>query len=226
MAHWATGSAELAGAEIVGVVKDSKYRGVTDSNMPTVYYSSFQSGLRGAIYDWSSHLQGDPAALLPEVRRALHDLDPDMPLQKPTTQAAQFDESYVTPRLFARLATCFGLLAVVLVTTGLYGTLAYRVQRRRNEIGVRMALGAGRVGVSLMVLRESLLVTAAGLAIGLPMSLGAAHLLRSQLYQLSYLDLGSFCSALVITLVVAVGSAILPARKAASVNPIEALRCE
>ncbi len=213
------------GAEIVGVVKDSKYRGVTDSNMPTVYYSSYQSGLRGAN-TIEVRTGGDPLALLPEMRRALHDLDPDMPLQKPTTQAAQFDESYVTPRLFARLAMCFGLLAVVLVATGLYGTLAYRVQRRRNEIGVRMALGAGRIGVSVMVLRESLLVTAVGLAIGLPLSLGTAHLLRSQLYQLSYLDPGAFCLAIAITIVVAVGAAILPAREAASVNPIEALRCE
>jgi predicted lysophospholipase L1 biosynthesis ABC-type transport system permease subunit len=193
--------------------------------MPTVYYSSFQSGLRGAN-TIEVRTGGNPLALLPEMRRALHDLDPDMPLQKPTTQAAQFDESYVTPRLFARLATCFGLLAVVLVATGLYGTLAYRVQRRRNEIGVRMALGAGRIGVSVMVLRESLLVTAVGLAVGLPLSLGTAHLLRSQLYQLSYLDPGAFCLAIAVTIVVAVGAAILPARKAASVNPIEALRCE
>jgi predicted permease len=213
------------GTEIVGVVKDSKYRSVTESNMPTVYYPSYQAGLRGSN-TIEVRAAGDALALLPEVRRVLHDLDPEMPLQKPNTQAAQFDESYVTPRLFARLATCFGVLAVVLVATGLYGTLVYRVQRRRNEIGVRMALGAGRAGVSLMVLRESLAVTAVGVVVGLPLSLAIAHLLRSQLYQLSYLDPGSFASAVAMTLVVAVSAAILPARKASSINPMEALRCE
>ena len=112
---------------------------------------------------------GSPTALLPEMQRAARELDPNMPLQKPMTQAAQFEESYLTPRLFSRLTVGFGLLAAFLVATGLYGTLAYRVQRRRGEIGVRIAVGATRAKVLGMVLRESLWIALAGFAVGLPL---------------------------------------------------------
>ena len=87
---------------------------------------------------------GDPMALLPAMREAVRELDPNLPLQKPMTEAAQFAESYVTPTLFARLALGFGALATVLVASGLYAALAYRVERRSSEIGIRMALGAER----------------------------------------------------------------------------------
>ena len=142
------------------------------------------------------------------------------------TQAAQFAETYVTPRLFARLALVFGALAALLVATGLYGTLVYRVQRRRSEIGVRMAVGAQRADVLMMVLRESLLIASAGLALGLPMSLAVSRLLRTQLYRLSYLDPASFGIAVAFTLLFILSAALLPARKASQIEPMGALRSE
>src|SRR5215469_4600225 len=152
---------------------------------------------------------GDPTALLPAMRRLVAEIDPDLPLQKPMTQAAQFAETYVTPRLFARLAMGFGILAVVLVASGIYGTLAYRVQRRTNEIGVRMALGAPRARVLWMVARESLLILEIGIALGLPLSFIVSQILRSQLYELSYLDTVSFTIAIFLTFSITIAAALI-----------------
>ena len=213
------------GAEIVGVVKDSKFARVRELELPAVYYPLAQAGLLGQI-SVEVRSARDPIELLPAVRAAVRELDPNLPVQKPMTQAAQFAETYVTPRLFARLALGFGLLAVILVASGLYGTLAYRVERRSGEIGIRMALGAQRESVLWMILRESLFILGAGVIFGLPLSFFVSSLLRSQLYDLSYLDETSFAVAIALTFVVAVAAALLPARRAAKVDPMVALRYE
>ena len=142
------------------------------------------------------------------------------------TQAAQFAETYITPTLFARLAVGFGILAVLLVASGLYGTLAYRVERRTGEIGVRMALGSSRTSVLWMVARESLTMLVAGWALGLPLAFLVSRFLRSELWQLSYLDGFSFLLAIALTFLVTVASALVPARRASSVDPMMALRYE
>jgi predicted permease len=213
------------GSEIVGVVKNSKYARVNQDAVPMVFYALAQRGMTGEL-TVEVRAAGSPTALLPEMRRAARELDPNMPLQKPMTQAAQFEESYLTPRLFSRLTVGFGLLAAFLVATGLYGTLAYRVQRRRGEIGVRMAVGATRATVLGMVLRESLWIALAGFAVGLPLCFVVSRLLRTQVYGLNALDPMSFVAATGLTVLVVLGAALLPARKAASVNPTEALRAE
>ena len=213
------------GAEIVGVVRNSKYRSVTESNMPTIYYPLAQTGMSGQL-TVEVRAAGNPLALLPAIQRTIHNLDPNLPLQNPMKQATQFEKSYVTPELFARLALAFGVLAVVLVATGLYGTLVYRLQRRRGEIGIRIALGALRSDVLWMILRESLLIAAVGFGVGLPLSLLVSHLLRSQLYHLNYLDPASFAVASSTTLLVTVGAALLPARRASRLDPAEVLRTE
>src|SRR5690349_6457166 len=129
--------------------------------------------------------RANSAALIPAVRRVVRDFGPDVPLLQPTTQREQFERSFSQERMFARLAMFFGLLATLLVATGLYGTLAHRVGRRTAEIGVRMALGAQRYQILWMVLRESMLLSVAGVLIGLPVALGSTRLLRSMLFGLS-----------------------------------------
>ncbi|HEY7354753.1 MAG TPA: FtsX-like permease family protein, partial [Terriglobales bacterium] len=213
------------GAEIVGVVKDSRVARARETDLPAVYYPLYQTDLLGQI-TVEVRSSGNPVALLPVMRRAVHDLDPNLPLQDPMTEATQFAETYVTPRLFARLALGFGLLAILLVATGLYGTLSYRVQRRTNEIGVRMALGAPRASVLTMVVRESVLIFLIGFSAGLPLAWAVAALLRAQLYGLSYLDPISFLVATAVTLSVSLGASFLPARRAAKVDPMVALRYE
>jgi ABC-type antimicrobial peptide transport system permease subunit len=132
----------------------------------------------------------------------------------------------VEDRIFARLAAFFGLLAIVLVATGLYGTLAFAVNRRTAEIGVRMALGAQAGHVRWMVLRESLIVCAAGIAIGLPLALAGSGILRSMLYGVAPGDPVTIALSLVGLLLVALVASWLPARRATSVQPMVALRAE
>jgi ABC-type antimicrobial peptide transport system permease subunit len=188
----------------------------------------FPFSQRGSVSDMHVELRtaGNPEALIPSIRAVLRDMDPNLPLQKPMTQRAQFDESFWQARLFARLAMFFGLIAAFLVATGLYGTLAYRVSRRTSEIGVRMALGAQRLQVLWMVLRESLLISVAGVAVGVPLAIAGAQLMRSMLFGVMPGDSISYLAALLGVTLVALVATLIPARRAASVDPIVALRHE
>jgi ABC-type antimicrobial peptide transport system permease subunit len=156
----------------------------------------------------------------------VHELDPTLPLGKPQALSDSFEESYQMPALVARLAVFFGCLAALLVAVGLYGTLAYRVNRRTVEIGVRLALGAQRGEVLWMVLRDSLVMVAVGLAAGLPLAWIASKWMASMLYQLPARDPFSFGVAAVGVLVVSIAAALIPARRAASIDPMRALRME
>ena len=169
---------------------------------------------------------GRPTSLLPDVRKAVKEFWPDLSLLQPMGQQEQFDTTYTDERMFARLSIFFGLLAALLVATGLYGTMAYRVSRRTPEIGVRMALGAQRRQVLWMVLRESLMVCAAGILVGLPVAIACSRLLRSMLFNLSPFDPLAFTIALAGVFLVTLLATAIPARRASSVNPIVALRYE
>ncbi len=210
---------------IVGVVRNSKYSSTDEDPMPMAWYSYQQ---RDSIQSMDVEVRaiGDPMALLPAVRRIVHDLDPSAPLYKPALLATGFEETYEMPALFARLAIFFGALAALLVAVGLYGTLAYRVNRRTLEIGLRMALGAARPEVLWMIVRESLYLVAAGLIVGLPLAWFTSKLMASMLFKLSTHDPISFVVAGLGTLVVSIAAALIPARRAASVEPMQALRSE
>jgi ABC-type antimicrobial peptide transport system permease subunit len=142
------------------------------------------------------------------------------------TQRDQFDTTISQQILFARLAGCFGFLAVLLVATGLYGTLAYRVSMRTAEIGVRMAVGAQRGQVVWMILRGSLLLTAAGVVMGVPLAMLVGHALTASLYGVKPLDAMSYALAVVGVSVVALAASAVPAARAASVDPLKALRTD
>jgi len=170
--------------------------------------------------------RGDAASLLPAMRKAVASLYPNVPLEQPMTQQAQFEKSYQQQRMFAAMGGFFGVLAALLVATGLYGTHSFRVSRRTTEIGVRMALGASRARVLAMVLRESLWVLVAGLAAGIPLTWLAVRPLKSMLYQMSPFDPVSFALAIAAMIVVSGCAALVPARRAASIEPMQALRTE
>ncbi len=212
-------------ATIVGVVRDSKYASTDEDTMPMAW-GSYQHQKEIQSMDVEVRASGDPMALLPAVRRIVRDLDSSAPLDKPQLLQTGFEETYLMPALFARLAIFFGALAALLVAVGLYGTLAYRVNRRTLEIGLRMALGAARPAVLWMIVRESLYLVAAGLVIGLPLAWFTSKLMASMIFKLSPHDPWSFVAAGLGMVAVSVAAALIPARRAASVEPMQALRSE
>jgi predicted permease len=143
---------------VIGVVKNHKYRSISEDPIPMAWYEYAQIPIVGGM-QVELRVHGEPLAILPSAQKLVSSMDPSLPLIDPITQQAQYETTISQQMLFARLAGFFGLLAVVLVATGLYGTLAYRVNRRTAEIGVRMALGARRGQVVWMVLRDSLVLT-------------------------------------------------------------------
>ena len=212
-------------ATIVGVVADSKYRAVDEPPQPMAFTAAMQDDSLGTMAV-EVRARGSALALLPEMHKTVAALDPDVPLEKPMTQQEQFEKSYEQQRMFAVMGGFFGLLAALLVATGLYGVHSYRVSRRVTEIGVRMALGASRMQVLAMVLRESLWVLTAGLAVGFPLTYFASRQLKSMLYQLSPFDPVSFVLAIAAMLLVSAAAAFVPAQRAASIEPMQALRSE
>jgi predicted permease len=211
---------------IVGVAKDSKYRSVDEAPRAMAYYPYTQNDDSRSTLQVELRTNGNPMTMLPTVERAVHDLDPDLPLEKPMTQIAVFEDSYSQQRLFSRLAMFFALLAALLVGIGLYGTLSYRIGRRTAEIGIRMALGAQRRQVLSMVLRETFQIAGAGIAGGIPLALIAGHFMGSILYELKPDDKLSMAVALVGIVGVSLGASFNPARRASSIDPARALRSE
>lgn len=210
---------------IVGVVKDHKYRSIDEEPIPMAWYMYAQIPVVGAM-NVEMRMHGDPLAILPAARRVVQQMDPNVPLIKPMTQRAQFETTISRQLLFARLAGFFGLLAVVLVATGLYGTLAYRVSMRTAEIGVRMAVGARRGQVMWMILKDSLALTAAGVVLGVPLAMLVGRALSSALYGVKPLDAASYLLSVSGVALVALVASAVPAGRAANVNPITALRTD
>jgi predicted permease len=210
---------------IVGVVKNHKYRSIDEEPIPMAWYMYAQIPIVGKM-EVELRVHGEPLAILPSARKVVQQLDPNLPLIRPITQRAQYDTTIANQMLFARLAGFFGLLAIALVATGIHGTLAYRVTRRTAEIGIRMAMGARRDQVVWMILRDSLFLTGVGVVIGVPFAMLVGRALASSLYGVKPLDGASYLLAILGLSTVALAASALPARRAASVEPLTALRTE
>ncbi|MBV8809150.1 MAG: FtsX-like permease family protein [Acidobacteriaceae bacterium] len=210
---------------IVGVTRNSRYTGIRERDQPMAFFPFTQ--VAGVLeMDYEVHTFRDPQALIPVIARIVRALDSNAPMEKPITQRAQFEESVSQERLTANLSTFFGLLSALLAAIGLYGTLAYNVSRRTVEIGVRMAVGAQRSEILRMILRDSLWIVAIGLGLGIPVAVLVARALRSMLFGLSPLDPMAFCLALMGITTIALAASYIPARYAASVDPLKSLRAE
>ncbi len=210
---------------IVGVVKDHKYRSMDEEPIPMAWWNYAQAAEEGQM-NVEMRVRGDALAILPEVRKVVAQMDPDVPLIQPILQRKQFERTISQQLMFARLGEFFGLLAIVLVATGLYGTLAYRVNMRTAEIGVRMAVGARREQVVWMILKDSLLLTALGVVMGIPLAMLVGRALTSSLYGVKPLDAMSYLLAVAGVAAVALAASAVPASRAANVNPLTALRSE
>jgi ABC-type antimicrobial peptide transport system permease subunit len=166
----------------------------------------------------------EPAGMMAAVQRELRALDANLPLFDVRTIAEHRQVSLFLPKMASTLLGLFGALALMLALVGLYGVIACNVTQRTREIGVRVALGAARGDVAWLVLRQGLMLAAIGLGVGLCLSFGAARLLSKQLVGVSSADPVSFAGTAVLLLVVAAAASALPARKAASLDPLAALR--
>lgn len=216
--------------EVIGVVRDAKYQSLDERFLPMAYYPYTQYVPEWGIGLYLSHFEvrfsGDPQSIVPEIRRTIGDISSNLPITNVQSMSERVDESIVGQRLVAQLATFFGLLALFLVCIGTYGLMSYAVNRRTNEIGIRMALGAQQAQVLRMVMRETFVLVAIGLAIGIPAALACARITASMLFGVKPTDQVAILTTIFILSAVAAMAGYLPARRASLVEPMEALRYE
>ena len=212
--------------EIIGVVKDAKYISLREAGRPMFYRAFSQATTSFGQMTLVARTEGDPSTLTSAVQREARALDPAMPVFTAETLDAQLDASLSQERLLAMLSSLFGGLALLLACIGLYGVMAYSVVRRTHEIGIRMALGAQRRSVVGLVMRQTILLVVIGVCIGLGVALASTHWLTSFLYGLSPHDPPTVAIASLLLLLVASLAIYLPARRAAQVDPMVALRHE
>ena len=161
-----------------------------------------------------------------QVRKAFSDVDPNIPLLDLASYHEVLSRDFDQQDMIAKLTLIFGLLALGLAAIGLYGVTAYTVEQRTNEIGIRMALGADRASVLTMVLRNAFVQVAVGLAIGIPVAIGAGRAIASQLYSVKPYDPAILSVATLLLAIAAFVAAVIPAQRATSVDPTRALRSE
>ncbi len=222
--------------EIVGVVKDTAYESARLKDHPMFFVPLLQRNASdkepieddGSLYAGAMVIQTDRPVDNMELlaQKTLAGINPNLTVVKFQTFQEQIADRFSQERMTSRLTMLFGVLALLLATIGLYGVTAYSVVRRIPEIGIRMALGAGRGGVIAMVLRGALLQTAVGLSIGIPVALLCVRFVKAQLYEVNSADARVMAGAILVLSVAAWIAAMIPARRGASVNPVQALRTE
>jgi ABC-type antimicrobial peptide transport system permease subunit len=207
------------------VTEDSLYEGPREGVHRQAFVPFAQSDFPAGV-GFYVRTSMDSKSMFNALRRKVLELDASLPVYGMKTLEHQLDETLSTERLIAVLSAAFGLLATVLAALGLYGIMAFMVARRTKEIGLRMALGAPRGQVVWMVMRETLVLVAVGLAIGIPAALAVSKYVSTQLFGVKATDIASAAAALIILSVVAAGAGFLPARRASTIDPIQALRYE
>jgi putative ABC transport system permease protein len=212
-------------AMIIGVVKDVKHTSVRDRVMPTSYTLFAQAerttGLVYYVRTWQA-----PEAATNSLRAAVANIDSKLIVNKPRTMTTDIDDDLQGERTIALLATTFGVLATLLAGIGLYGILAYSTAQRTREIGIRMALGARRGSVVGLIVREVLVLAGVAVAVTIPVALLATRAVRSELFGVSSVDPAVYGVGILVISLVAVVAGLVPARRAATVDPAKALRNE
>jgi predicted permease len=211
--------------EIVGVVRDSRYNSLRNDPTPAVYFPFVPATNRGQTH-FAIRASIDSGRLAEAVRKAVASVDPAVPMTEFHTQTALIDRLLRTERLLGFLSGAFGAIALALAAIGLGALLAYAVARRTNEIGVRMALGAAKRDVVQLVVGDSLWMVGMGLLLGVPAAYATGQILKTTLYRLNPLDPLTAAASLGALLATALVAAWIPARRAACIDPITALREE
>ena len=220
-ARFGSSPEQSAQIEVVGVLHDVKYDSVRDSAPPTMYVPFLQNPRDFGLFEVRT--AGDPAAVVGSVREVVRQIDPDLPIMDVSTQLEQVEKRFAQEKVFAQAYSLFGALALVLASIGLFGLMSYSVARRTNEIGIRMALGAQRQDVLRMVMRESMVLVAVGIVLGLVTALIAARSIATLLFGLPPTDPMAITLAVALMAVVSAVAGYLPARRASHVDPMVAL---
>jgi predicted permease len=209
--------------QIVGICADNRYLNLRDDPPPQFFLPYIQQAeVRGMVYQVRTKLA--PSALAPALRRVVQSLDRDLPMTDMRTQREQIDATMKIERSFAVLTAGFGLLALAFACVGIYGVMAYSVAQRRNEIGIRLALGAQPGQVRGMILGESAWMAVAGIVAGLVAALLLTRLVKSMLFGIQPYDPGTLSAGVLLLLGIALAASWIPARRAAGMQPMEALR--
>ena len=208
--------------EVVGVARDAKYNAVAEDPQPFVYEPLAQNYASGVTL--VARTAGDPLTVLPSIQHQLRALAPGIPLVGAATLAQQLDASLWAPRFAASMLGLFGALALALATAGIYGVMSFSVAQRSRDIGVRMALGAGRASVLKMILAQGMILVAIGLVIGLGLALAVSRLAGTLLIGVGPTDPVAFLAAPPLLALAALFSIYIPARRATAVDPSVVLR--
>jgi predicted permease len=211
--------------QIVGICGDTRYDKLREEPPPQFFMPYVQRSWGGRM-TYAVRTRLDPATLAPALRAVVRKIDPDLPMIDIRTQVEQIDANMQIERTFAALTSGFGVLALALAFVGIYGIMAYSVANRRNEIGIRLALGAKPGQVRGMILRESGALAIAGITVGAAAALGMTRLVKSMLYGIQLYDPATLTTGVLLLLTVALAASWIPARRAAGVQPMEALRHE
>jgi ABC-type antimicrobial peptide transport system permease subunit len=169
---------------------------------------------------------GNPAGAVGSVRESVRQIDPNLPMTDVSTQIEQVEKRFAQEKIFAQAYSLFGAVALLVASVGLFGLMSYSVSRRTNEIGIRMALGAQREDVLRLVMRESMILVAIGVAAGLAIAVGASRFVEALLFGLAPRDFSTMLLAIVVMILVSAFAGYLPARRASRVDPMIALRYE
>lgn len=217
------GAGDTPWLEVIGIVRDSKYRTLGELPAPFVYQPLAQQHETGMTL--LVRTKSDPRNLLGSLRQALHELEPNLPLSNIQELSALVASSLFPARMAARLLTLCAILAALLAAIGLYGVMSFTVSRRTREMGIRLALGARRRDLMTLIIREGFVVIAIGIAIGWAAAAAVARLASGFLY-VNASDLPTFAAVAVGLGLVMLGATYVPARRASNCNPLEALRSE
>jgi len=211
--------------QIVGICANTRYVNLREDPPAQFFLPYLQQPHVGTMV-YEVRTMVDPVTIAPLLRRVVQGVDTDLPVVDLRTQREQINATMQMERAFAALTAGFGVLALALACVGIYGIMAYSVAQRTNEIGIRLALGAQPGQVRSMILRESTWLTAAGIVVGVGAALGLTRLVKSMLYGVTPNDPVTLAGGVVLLLAIALAATWIPARRASSVQPMEALRHE
>jgi len=209
------------GYRIIGITGDTKYRDLKRAIRPTIY-----TPLVGSHAYFELRATGDPNALVNAVRNIVSQADSRLPIFDVRTQTEQIAQTHFKERLLSRLSSFFAVLATALVCIGLYGLLSYEVAVRTRELGIRMALGARKRHLVKLVLCQGILLSLAGMVLGIAGAFAVTRYMTSMLYEVRPNDLSTFVAVSALLILVALAACGIPAMRAVRVDPLVAIRSE